>query len=46
MLVYLGSAENGEIDRLELENCVYSRAMMNGLTLVLPPEMYADWITR
>ena len=36
----------GEIDRLEMENCVYSQATLSGLSLVLPPETYADWITK
>ena len=29
-----------------MENCVYSQATYNGLSLVLPPETYADWITE
>ena len=36
----------GEIDKQELENCVYSRATLSSLSLVLPTEAYADWITR
>ena len=36
----------GGIDKVELENCVYSRATLNGLSLVLPPDTYADWITE
>ena len=36
----------GGIDKAELENCVYSRATLNGLSLVLPPDTYADWITE
>ena len=34
------------IDKTELENCVYSRATLNGLSLVLPSDAYADWITE
>ena len=36
----------GEIDKQELENCVYSRATLSSLSLVLPTEAYADWITE
>ena len=36
----------GGIDKHELENCVYSRATMSSLSLVLPSETYADWITE
>jgi len=32
--------------RMELENCVYSRATLNSLSLILPAEAYADWITE
>jgi len=34
------------IDKQELENCVYSRATLNSLSLVLPSETYADWISE
>ena len=33
------------IDRLELENCAYSRATLNSLSLILSEETYADCIT-
>jgi hypothetical protein len=33
------------IDRLELENCAYSRATLNSLSLILSAETYADCIT-
>jgi len=36
----------GEIDKHELENCVYSRATLSSLSLVLPTDTYADWITE
>ena len=36
----------GEIDKQELENCVYSQATMGSSSLVLPSDTYADWITE
>ena len=36
----------GEINKQELENCVYSRATLSSLSLVLPNDAYADWITE
>ena len=36
----------GEIDRHELKNCLYSRATLSSLSLILPTDTYADWITE
>ncbi len=36
----------GEINKQELENCVYSRATLSSLSLVLPNDAYAEWITE
>ena len=36
----------GEINKQELESCVYSRATLSSLSLVLPTDAYADWITE
>ena len=36
----------GEINNQELENCVYSRATLSSLSLVLPNDAYAEWITE
>ena len=33
------------IDNLELETCLYSRAILSSFSLVLPPETYTDWIS-
>ena len=35
-----------EIDNLELDNCLYSRATLTSLSCILPAETYADWITE
>ena len=32
------------IDILNLENCMYSRATLSSLSLILPAETYSDWI--
>ena len=34
------------IDILNLENCLYSRATLSSLALVLPAETYSDWISK
>ena len=34
------------IDNLKLETCLYSRATLSSLSLVLPPETYTDWISE
>ena len=34
------------IDTLKLENCLYSRATLSSFELVLPPEIYTDWISE
>ena len=34
------------IDILDLENCLYSRATLSSLALVLPAETYSDWILK
>ena len=34
------------IDKLELENCLYSRATLSSLSLVLPTKEYTKWITE
>ena len=46
-------AEDGEIiksgwviEKQDLENSVYFWATLNGLSLVLPADAYADWITE
>ncbi len=36
----------GEINKQELESCVYSRATLSSLSLVLPNDAYAEWITE
>ena len=36
----------GEINKQELENCVYSRATLSSLSLVLPNDAYSEWITE
>ena len=30
----------------ELETCLYSRSTLSSLSLILPPEIYADWISE
>ena len=39
------SKVNG-IDRMDLETCLFSRATLTSLSLVLPNQTYADWITE
>ena len=34
------------IDMLDLENCLYSRAMLSSLSLILPAESYSEWISE
>ena len=34
------------IDKLELENCLYSRATLSSLSLVLPSKTYMKWISE
>ena len=34
------------IDNLELETCLYSRATLSSFSLLLPSEVYADWISE
>ena len=34
------------IDKLELESCLYSRATLSSFSLLLPSEVYADWISE
>ena len=34
------------IDKLELESCLYSRATLSRFSLLLPSEVYADWISE
>ena len=34
------------IDNLKLETCLYSRATLSSLSLVLPPKTYTDWISE
>ena len=36
----------GEINKQELENCMYSRATLSSLLLVLPHDAYTEWITE
>ena len=35
-----------EISQDELENCLYSRATLSSLSLILPRETYSDWISE
>ena len=34
------------INTIDLENCLYSRATLSSLSLILPPEAYSDWISE
>ena len=34
------------IDILDLENCLYSKATLSSLSLVLPAKTYSDWISE
>ena len=35
-----------EISPIELETCLYSRATLSSLSLILPKETYSDWISE
>ena len=35
-----------EINKQELENCLYSRATLNSLSLILPHKTHMNWITK
>ena len=34
------------ISMIDLENCLYSRATLSSLSLILPPEAYSNWISE